>query len=327
MIIEITDKKSHAILEYLQKLSKYLISRNLKVKIYNWNNALKINSSIAHFHYSNSTSKILLPLFFSANQNFVTIHDVLPRNNFKRIFLSPLIYCLINLKTKKIITHSNFSRNLLLKNYPFINKKKVKVIHFGNEIKNISEEEISKIRKRLKISKEEIILLYVGYIKKSKGIFETIEAFKNVESNNLSLCLIGKIIDDETKKYLETQKDTRIKVLGFVSNKELENWQKISNALINFRLNSVGETSASVINMLGFGKPVLATDVGSNSEIIKNAGLFCKIDIDSIKIVISRYASQNNLRLKLEKNAKLIRNNYDWNIIVREYEKLFYKYE
>ena len=89
MIIQhITDKKSRGILSYIQQLLEVVSKNNNSVEIQNWNNILFKKGDIAHFHYSNSTRKILLSLpFFHASLRIVTVHDVIPRRYMPSFFV------------------------------------------------------------------------------------------------------------------------------------------------------------------------------------------------------------------------------------------------
>ncbi len=321
-IHEITDIRSKAIYEYIKQLTRILAEDTIVSDIKDWK-YLNLNSKdVSHFHYSNSTVLIIFSLLLSKNC-FVTIHDVLPRNNFSKKYFSQIIYRLLKFKSRKIIVHSEYAKRLLLSNFKFMDRRDVQVIPYGTDPKLFSSNEYKKARDEKDLKQSTIVLLYVGYIKKSKGIIETTEAFKKIQNNNIRLVFIGKIVEEELNKYISEVNDKRIKFIGYVSNEELHKWNLLADCLVNFRIDSVGETSASVINALNYGKPIIATDVGSNKEVIQDAGLFSEIRQESINELIYRYIHDEKLRIQLSNSAIKRRDALRWSNYLPIYRELF----
>lgn len=322
IIAEVTEHKSIAILNYIYELKNNL-NIYFNVKVFNWNNFKLFKANIYHYHFSNSTAKVLLPLIITpSSKNYVTIHDILPRNKIWRSFLSPIIYRIINYKARIIIVHSKYAKDLLIRCFPYINRKKVNVIYFGSQPQIFDKMTYLKFRKKYKIKADELALLYLGYIKKSKGLNEAVDAFKEINDRKTKLFIVGKILDNETYTFLDYHNTKNLLYLGFIKESELREILTIIDGLLNFRSDSVGETSSAVMKSLSFGKPVIATDVGSNKEIIDGAGLIAINKTDQVN-KLSSFINDKKLRLRLTKNAKLRSNNLNWRFQCNKYKEIF----
>jgi glycosyltransferase involved in cell wall biosynthesis len=286
-----------------------------------WKDALAENADTYHYHYSNSTFKTVLPLLSKpTSQNIVTIHDVLPRNIKKRQYISPALYRIINTKAKIIIVHSQSAKQLLLQEFPFISAPKIKVIPYG--CFSSSPQTPNPIRQKYEISPDAVVFIYLGYIKKSKGITETINAFARTTNPNAHLILIGKSTDPDMATYLQNLHDPRIKYTGFVPYTEMHQWLDTADALVNFRHDFVGETSSSVMNMLSYHKPILATNIGSNPEIIGNAGILCTLDETQILNAYTTFIENKAYRDQLKKNAEIQSQSLLWQNLLPHYREI-----
>lgn len=323
-ILEITDIKSRAIYEYIVELSDKLREKEVSVDILNWRNSFFDKADIYHYHYSNSTVKILLSLLIKPkDKNFVTLHDVLPRNKLWRTLLSQIIYRIIDMKSKKIVTHSIHAKEILLTNFKFIHEEKLEVVPFLSNPRIYTEKRRLQLRNKYKLIMPNIVFLYIGYLKKSKGIVETLKAFEQTSLKNIRLFIIGKPSDVVTAQTLNEIRDDRIKYLGFVSDKELDEWLIVADCLLNFRLDTAGETSAAVIKGISYGKPILATNVGSTPEVVSSAGIICDKNPLDMKKALEYFSKNTSLRDKLLKNASVIRKQYSWINLKGDYLKLF----
>jgi glycosyltransferase involved in cell wall biosynthesis len=311
-IAEITDIRSIAILDYIQELKKYL-SKNFTVDILNWSDIKHSKYDYYHYHYSNSTVKTLLPmLLHPKSQTIVTVHDIVPRNKYWKKYLAPFLIRIVNAKCKCFIVHSLFAKTLLLQTFPFINESKVKVIYFGTLPREIHTDTIRATRQKYSINQSDVVFLHLGYIKRSKGVVDVIDAFRELDHPSSKLILVGKCVDKESESLVSSLNKQNIIYLGFVSDAELVEILSIIDALLNFRTDSVGETSSAVLKSLSFGKPVLASNIGNNSEIIGSAGIFCPPTKTNIKSTLKSFIEDKNLQNTLRQEAVKRRKFFDW---------------
>jgi glycosyltransferase involved in cell wall biosynthesis len=304
------------------QFSEALKHSEITTLISDWHIISAEKTAIAHYHYSNSTFKTLIPMLLQKNANkLVTLHDVIPRNNIKKRLFSQTIYRFLNARTKCIIVHSHFAKNLLLKEFPFIDADKVKVLPYGTQKKISQPSPKAMTINSAQINKNDLVYLSLGYIKRSKGIVELLKAFKNVKNKSCKLLLVGKIIDDEIYTILTSYKNEQIHYLGFLPDKTLQEVLVRSDVLLNVKIDTVGETSAAVMDMLSYGKPIIATDIGSNAEVIGSAGILCPPNSKGITNSIEKFADDMTLRKTLTKNAQTRRDELAWDNTVNAYKQ------
>jgi len=153
-----------------------------------------------------------------------------------------------------------------------IDEDKIRVIKNGiNPIFRILDKDAS--RKRLQLPNTKIIL-FVGHLIKTKGIDYLIEALANFDKNiNFKLYLIGS--GEEKENFIQIIKEKNLSkvadFVGTVKHSELVDWYNATDILC---LPSLREGIPNVIlESLACGTPVVATNIGNNSEIIgKSAG-------------------------------------------------------
>jgi len=112
------------------------------------------------------------------------------------------------------------------------------------------------------------ILLFVGNLKKEKGVFELLEAIRSVKFPDVKVIIIGdgpirSDIEDFVKK---AGIDDKVSLLGAKLHNEVATWMKISDLLC---LPSYNEGLPNVIlEALSCGTPVVATNVGGIPEVL-----------------------------------------------------------
>lgn len=98
-----------------------------------------------------------------------------------------------------------------------------------------------------------------------------------------------------------------------------------------FVLTSLSEGMPSVIlEAMGCGLPIIASDVGGNNEIVKEGENGFLIDGDDTNLVAQRLASLINdetLRTRLGHASRAHALKYDWSNIMRQYTELYKKYD
>ena len=309
IIEQIIDNKSYGIKEYVIKLNNEINNMGYIGLIKNFDNKLD-KGSIKIFHYSNSTRKILLPLIKSNEKNMVIIHDIIPRSKTIR-FLGIALMFIVNLKSNRIIVHSQFAKKLLLKKYPFIRSNKISIIPLGTNIFRYNQ---NYERNRLKFNNKKIYLLMAGRLDRKLKNFKLINFFKKIKSKNVELIIIGKSDEDYTNII---NKDNRIKYLGFIENSLLDQYFKACDGIIFYREDSVGETSGAIALGLSYKKPILFSDIGSIKEYVDGAGISFDNNERDVIIKINSFIDNKNLRNKMEKNSDLLRNKYSMERVIK----------
>lgn len=213
----------------------------------------------------------------------------------KRVFYK-VLETFLAIFTKKIICVSEFDRQIGIKTMPFFRDKLV-TIHNG--ISDISEE-----HKKIEFSKDELKLVMISRFCKQKDPYTLITCVcgLNKEGYNIKLDLYG--YGEELEQVKETIFNTNCKNIqykGEVSDVTpiLKNYD-IYSLISNWEGLPIG-----IIEAMRAGLPILVSNVGGNSECIKDNGYLVKRqDIQDCMMQIKKlWESRENL-LQLGQNSK-----------------------
>jgi glycosyltransferase involved in cell wall biosynthesis len=170
-----------------------------------------------------------------------------------------------------VIAVSNNVAHILTKR-PFINKKKFRIVHYGINIESFkpSLEERTNKRRKLNISDQEQVLLFLSLISKQKGADIAIKAFKELTKyNNLKLIIAGDGEYLEGAKSLAKQLgvESRVIFTGFVPNEDTSKYYNAADIFIfpTLRLESFGIVLAEA---MACAKSIIASNIGSVPEVI-----------------------------------------------------------
>jgi glycosyltransferase involved in cell wall biosynthesis len=171
-----------------------------------------------------------------------------------------------------IIVHSEFAKSLLQEQASYIPISVVPLpapyISKWNDI----EKEKQKAREQLNIDKDIFVLCAVGFANPTKRIDKIISALAYIKSNklikNFKFYIVGEIsptypIDDLIKK---NKLQDEVVCTGFVGLDVFDQYIAASDMCLNLRYPTQGENSASLLKIMGHGKPVITTNIGSFSE-------------------------------------------------------------
>ena len=246
-----------------------------------------------------------LPLFIHVKK-YCMIHDV--------VFLDVKnlvgkIGCIIRylylfraiLISKTVFTVSKFSKSRIVKY--FGHSKKIKIIN--NPIPLPLKKEFSALKKR---KETEPYFIYVGNVKKHKGIDVLIEAFKNLPDKNIKLYIVGK--KDSFKTSLEKrnlQLNENIIFTGYVDD----------NTLYNLIYNAKALIQPSIYE--GFGIPPLEALYLGVPAIISDIPVFKEI-YGTLPVTFFKCADSADLVSKMENivpvniNRKKLEEQFDFKI-------------
>ena len=172
--------------------------------------------------------------------------------------------------------------------------------------------------------------LFLGRIGKRKGAYDLIEAVKALKNEGITLKILM-AGDGEIQKAKDIIKkeniEDRIEVLGWIDNKQKEEYLKSSDFYI---LPSYDEgMPMSVLEAMSYSLPVITTDVGGIPEIIQNEenGILIKPgDSKEIAKTIKQLLNDEKLRQKISKNAyKTIYNKFNLDNYINSLDKIYKK--
>jgi len=228
-------------------------------------------------------------------------------------FIKPISLQMFNF-ADLIIFNSNVSRVYYSK---FIPKVKQVVIPTGVEY--IKENIFRSTQKEVKI-------ICVGGLSVRKGQIYLLDAFLYLSKkySNLSLTFVGDGDERTSYESYVTRHDLkRVKFTGRLPHTELTNFYKSHDI---FCLPSISDPSPTVVlEAMSYGLPVVASDVGSVSEMIGDAGLIVKKgNAEQLDKALSKLIENKQLRVLLgNKGKERIEKIYNWDKISEQWLKLY----
>ena len=166
-------------------------------------------------------------------------------------------------------------------------------------------------------------VLYVSRLEPDNNAHIVIKAYEKVKGD-MPLVIVGDAPYGEPYiEKLRSTKDKRIKFLGSIYGKGYHELQ--SNAFIYIHGNEVGGTNPALLEAMAHGNCVIANGVSFNKEVVGDAGLwFRHNDIEDLKNKIQYFIDNPKKTDKYRTMAvERIREHYNWDDVVSEYEDLF----
>jgi glycosyltransferase involved in cell wall biosynthesis len=174
---------------------------------------------------------------------------------------------------KALIVHSDFVRNKIKENW---DKPVITIPSHSYPQKSF---DIPKTRKELGLSENDILIGSFGFINWNKRFHIILPAIAELNIPRLRYLIVG----EDGSNILQNLIDKNTKNIIHKSYIPLEDFEKLINACdicINLRYPTMGETSGSLIRMMGYGKPVLVTNVGNYAEFPDHCVFKIDPDID-----------------------------------------------
>lgn len=352
--------------KHVQLIAEYLFKNNCKVQIATTHhnlrkkkiiNDIKINEFRIYGNcvrgYSGEVdkyqkflidSKFDIVIFYAAQQwTFDLSLEILKQINSKKIFipcgfskLNNIFYKPYYYLIKKRINEFNeiICLSKQYQDYVFCKKnfkKKVQVIYNGAENFYYN---IKNFRKKNKIIKEDIVLLYLSNIKFMKGQDKFLKILSKLSNEKIKAYFVYanspnyfylKYLKSKTEKI--KSKNPNIKI-EFIKNTSLNQKREIFSKCDYFIGTSRVECSPLVMfEALAAGKIYLGTDVGNCKEILKKIPP-CYVDNSTSNIA---FKLKKMIEKKLHKNVKIkkkiyqhFKKNYDWKILLKKYKNIVF---
>jgi len=215
----------------------------------------------------------------------------------------------------KIIVLSNNAKKFFSK---LVNEDKITVIPNGiccSEYKN-------------NINKKNKIILFVGNLNKNKGVQYMLTALPEIikQCPDAMFIIVG---DGYYKKYLQILSkklniSEHVIFKGFLFGQDLIDIYSIADVFV--LPSSVEGLPTVILEAMASGLPVVATDVGDVSTVVKNnmtGFLINQRDTKTLSNAVLRILTDDELAKNLGKNAKKISSKYDYKYIVQDIEETY----
>jgi glycosyltransferase involved in cell wall biosynthesis len=175
--------------------------------------------------------------------------------------------------SKYIFCHSISAKKEISEEYR-INPSKIQVVPHGNYIGCYDNKiDMYESRKKLNISQNDFVYLFFGQIRPYKGLEDLIEVFNTLKADNIKLLIVGKPKDNNIENWIKSLSKTNrniIPVLKFIPDADIQIYMNASDVVVLPFKKIL--TSGSAILALSFGKPIIAPNVASISEVLDNEG-------------------------------------------------------
>ena len=229
--------------------------------------------------------------------------------------------------SRGIVVHSAWAKKKLeeYQEHPPVTR-----INQGTTIEPIAPEAVCNLRTRLRLPRNSFLVGCFGRITATKRVDTVLRAFSKltrVKPGSL-LLLVGELsadLEDSLPRMIdELGLRHRTRITGHVDVETFEDYMRVSDLFVNLRYPTAGETSATLIRLLGMGKAGLVSDVPQNQEIPDDC---CwKVDVDEreedlLFAYMVELATNDPLRKKMAENALhyLSEQGYGWESVAKAY--------
>ncbi|MFW5945452.1 MAG: glycosyltransferase family 4 protein [Candidatus Natronoplasma sp.] len=178
-------------------------------------------------------------------------------------------------------------------------------VDLGNIVKvpNISEIDISEEREDQNITTDKPLVAYIGALTKIKGVDLLIKAFDKIDLE-AELLIVG---DGPEKENIEdlAAGDANIRFLGRIDHEDISSIYDISDVIVVSSL-WPEPLSRVLLESAHLGKPVLATDIGGNPEVVEEGynGFLFRPEVDDLASKLEKILSEDEKRVKMGENMK-----------------------
>lgn len=181
---------------------------------------------------------------------------------------------------RAVLVHSRYARQLILQNYP---DKPVGLARMGVPL----PPQISKAsaRARLGLAEDEFIIVSLGHLNPYKRLDSVLWAYRAFRRDYPKSRLI--LVGSESPNYnvramIQALGLTeQVQLTGYAAFETLEDYTAAADCCVNLRYPTAGETSASLLRIMGAGCPVFVSRTGAFEELPDNTCI--KIDVDDIE--------------------------------------------
>ncbi|MDH5570147.1 MAG: glycosyltransferase [Gammaproteobacteria bacterium] len=278
---------------------------------------------VIHSHLFDAIIASCLPAYLCGIRHIGTLHDIYSiENNKKRIILLKLA----TLLKSKIIAVSNQIKDYLI-NIGGMSESSIALIENGVDLNKFNCIIHDSLLKLLHIKYNQIVIICVGRLVEIKAHDVLLKAFKIIIQSGLSSKLL--VIGDGPEK-IKSEKfvmdnDLIDNVIFLGQRDDVPDLLSISDIFV---LPSRSEgLSCSIIEAMAAKLPIVATDVGGNSELVQDGynGYLVPVD-DPIVLAekIELLIENSEIRNRFSKNSNMLaQNKFSLRIMLDKYSRLY----
>jgi glycosyltransferase involved in cell wall biosynthesis len=166
-------------------------------------------------------------------------------------------------------------------------------------------------------------ILFLGRFSPEKNCHLLIEAYKRVATSVKLVLAGGSSYADEYATQLHSHGDGRIRLLDWVSGEALD--ELLTNAMLFVLPSDIEGLSLALLDAMGAGVCVLASDIPENVEVVEGAGFtFRRGDVDDLQQMLELLISDPEMReMAVRAAGQRVRDGYLWPQITKEIEGVY----
>lgn len=140
------------------------------------------------------------------------------------------------------------------------------IVHNAIPVINLNDYDKNSIRKELKLSHSDVLVVYTGRVTKEKGLHYALDAFRSIEKAKFIICGTGVHYNEFITMYAKEIEMGKVFFLG-----DRDDIINILSGCDIFLFPTLHENlSNSLLEACAVGLPSIATNVGGNPEVIRD---------------------------------------------------------
>jgi glycosyltransferase involved in cell wall biosynthesis len=166
-------------------------------------------------------------------------------------------------------------------------------------------------------------ILFLGRFSPEKNCHLLIEAYEKMETPISLVMAGGSSYSDTYAKTLRNHASDKVRLLNWVAGKELE--ELLTNAMLFVLPSDLEGLSLALLDAMGAGVCVLASDIPENQEVLENVGFtFKQGDVEDLERMLRWLISDTFARQTAAKRAQeRVRQRYLWPQIARQMDWVY----
>lgn len=209
-------------------------------------------------------------------------------------------------------TLNNHKQNKVKRIFDYADKVLVLGEFWKNELaKIVSSQKIEVLYNGIKIPEKNFYnsqnktIIFMGVLKKEKGIYDLIDAIKIIDDKipeEIKVLLCGNDIDGKVKeKIQDLNLNNRVQLLGWIDSIQKDKIYK--NAKLNILPSYYEALSMTILEAMSYGVPTITTNISTMNEILDNQEqLISAGDVKMLAEKIMHFLNEDEKLIKISNN-------------------------
>lgn len=192
----------------------------------------------------------------------------------------PLFERLVD-RSRAVVVHSEFARQRVLASRPLARVGRMPMPIETDRLRPPTAAEQGALKARLGLAADAFIVASFGFVTPHKRLEVALPAFARLRQSHPTAEFV--IVGETSPHYDFAAALTRfgahgVRVIGRTGEGEFDDWMRACDVAVNLRHPTGGETSASFMRLLAFGRPTIVNQIGAFAEVPEGACLQLPLD-------------------------------------------------